>query len=80
MLRLVEITNAETGWKGAWYKVGQRHWVSQQPLWPRVYATRWLKAEQGIRVCGIDEADCKTIVGPWHPRAWLRTILFQLGF
>ena len=80
MLRLVEITQAETGWKGDWYKPGQRHWVSQQPNWPKVYVNRWLKAEQGPRVCGINEADCKTVVGPWHPRAWLRTLLFNLGF
>ena len=79
MLRLVEVTNAETGWKGDWYKTGQRHWVDQQPLWPKVYANRWLKAEQGVRVRGINDSDYKVIVGPWHPLAWLRTILFNLG-
>ena len=80
MLRLVEITAHATGWKGTWYRIGERHWVDQQPHWPKVYENRWLKAEQGPRVCGISEDDCKVVVGPWHPRAWLRTLLFNLGF
>lgn len=77
MLRLVEVTNAETGWKGDWYRPGNRHWVRLQPLWPQVYKNKW----EAVYQCGgINDDDCKVVLGPWHPWAWVRTILFNLGF
>ena len=78
MLRLVEVCYAESGWKGDWYKVNERHWVSQQPKWPSIYTSRWLKAELGFCVCGFFVVYCITDIGPWHPRAWQRTEKFYL--
>lgn len=38
---LVEITDHEDGWKGTWYKTGQKHFARQHPRWPKVMACRW---------------------------------------
>lgn len=69
-IKLVEVTAANEGWKGTWYKQGQRHFVRQYPDYPKVYATRW---ESLGRVCGgIDEKDCKVLTGPV---VWVRCAL-----
>jgi hypothetical protein len=65
-VKLVEITKSESGWKGTWYKRGQRHFVTPQPGYPGVYREKY----RAIDVCGgINEGDCREVRGP---RAWLQ--------
>lgn len=78
MLRLVEITSAETGWQRDWYCVGERHWVYQDPDWPRLFSTRWMKAED-YPMRGIAAPDCKIIIPAWHPLAIIMTLRFWLS-
>ncbi len=39
--QLVEVTNHDSGWKGTWYRTGERHFVRQDPDWPKVMACKW---------------------------------------
>ena len=71
---LVEVTNDKPGWKGSWYKRGQRHFVQQQPDWPKVYRNRW-HALTPNTWGGIDEADCQVLRGPISA---LRCLWFRL--
>lgn len=73
-VRLVEVTSHETGWKGTWYRTGQRHFVRQRRGWPKVYRERWEALTPGV--CGgISEADCRVLRG-FGP--WLSCLLFAL--
>jgi hypothetical protein len=60
-IKLVEVTSHDNGWKGTWYKTGQRHFVRQCPDYPRVVATRWQNL--GRVSGGIDEKDCAVLTG-----------------
>jgi hypothetical protein len=73
-VRLVEITKDDRGWKGTWYRKGQRHFVQQQPGWPEVYTTRWHARTPGTWG-GIGEANCRVLHGPL---VWLRCLWFRL--
>jgi hypothetical protein len=71
-IKLVEITRHEPGWKGTWYKTGQRHFVRQSATWPKVATCRW----DSVDVAGgINETDCR-IVGGFS--AWLACRIKQL--
>lgn len=72
-IRLVEITNGQQGWKGTWYRTGQRHFVYQDPLWPQVSLQRWRAFDE---IGGIAEGDCRALRGPL---IWLRCLLKSLG-
>jgi hypothetical protein len=60
---LVEITCEEAGFKGTWYRLGERHFVQQQPYWPQVYTCRWHALTPGTWG-GIHEDDCRVLRGP----------------
>lgn len=62
-LRYVEITHAEGGWKGNWYKVGERYVVRQDPRWPEVARQRWLTVDPRDPWGGINDADCRRVRG-----------------
>lgn len=60
-VRLVEIIADEIGFKGTWYRIGQRHFVIQNPAWPKIVTCRWSATD----LCGgIDEHDCRVVPGP----------------
>ncbi len=63
--KLVEVTAHEDGWKGTWYKTGQKHFVQQDPDWPKVMACRWRTNASH----GIHDHHCREVRGPI---AWLR--------
>lgn len=63
---LVEITQAESGWKGNWYKVGQRHFVTAHQDWPDAIGSKFYSVDIAG---GIDENDCRVLSSPL---AWLR--------
>lgn len=68
-VKLVEITRHDDGWKGSWYKTGQRHFVRLQPDYPDVYVCKW----RALDVCGgIHENDCREVtgIGAWLRCAW----------
>lgn len=73
-IRLVEVTHDEPGWKGTWYRRGQRHFVQQDPWWPSVMSSRW-HALTPNTWGGIPEADCRVLSGPI---VWLRCQWFRL--
>ena len=66
--KLVEITGHEDGWKGTWYKTGQRHFVRQYRGWPSVMSCRWCALSGG----GIHEDHCQVVHGVV---AWIRCAL-----
>ena len=72
---LVEITQHETGWKGSWYRTGQRHFVQQNRHWPMVSGTRW-HALTPRTWGGISAENCRVLRGPI---AWLRCLWFRLA-
>lgn len=59
-IKLVEITNHEEGWKGNWYKTGQRHFVTINPLYPAVYTSKYRSVDV---YGGINENDCVELNG-----------------
>lgn len=60
-LLLVEVTRADSGWKGTWYRTGQRHFAIVEPYWPQVCATKY----RAINLAGgIMESDCKVLTDP----------------
>jgi hypothetical protein len=61
-VKLVEITRHECGWKGTWYRTGQRHFVEQDPHWPKPVMQRWKALTPGV--CGnISEDNCRVLTG-----------------
>ena len=60
-VKLVEIVNDDTGWKGTWYRKGERHFVCIEPLWPDVHACKYTLI--GKHNGGIHENDCTEIRG-----------------
>ena len=71
-IKLVEVTGHKDGWKGTWYKTGERHFVQQDRDWPQVMAARW----RALDVAGsIHDYDCRVMRGPM---AWLRCRLRAL--
>jgi hypothetical protein len=71
---LVKITAADVGWKGTWYRVGQEHFVQQNPWWPFVYNEKWHALTPNVWG-GINEVDCVVLRGFWP---WLRCLWFRL--
>lgn len=67
--KLVEITKDDTGWKGTWYRKGERHFVRQDEQWPVVMLCRWRALDFNG---GIHERDCRVMRGPV---AWLRCVV-----
>jgi hypothetical protein len=65
---LVEITQHEGGWKGTWYKTGQRHFVIPQQDYPNVYANKWRALDV---FGGIHEQDCVEVRGV---AAWVKCL------
>jgi hypothetical protein len=59
-IQLVEVTNHDSGWKGTWYKTGERHFVRQDPDWPKLMACKWRALDVSG---GIHEADCRVEMG-----------------
>lgn len=52
-IKRVKITQHEKGWKGTWYKTGEKHFVVEHR------AAHLAEAYHAVRVCGgIAEADC----------------------
>lgn len=62
----VEITKHTDGWKGTWYKTGQRHFVREDNDWPSVMSCRWRALDVSG---GIMDHDCRVVRGPL---SWLR--------
>lgn len=63
-LLLVEITKEDNAWKGTWYKVGQRHFVTIERRYPAVMLAKY----SAIDLCGgIMETDCKVLTD-WRSR------------
>lgn len=63
-LLLVEITRADSGWKGTWYRTGQRHFVTIERHYPAVVMSKYA----AINLCGgIMESDCKVLTD-WRSR------------
>lgn len=73
-IKLVEIVEAEGGWKGSWYRKGQQHLVRQYRDWPKVYACRW-ECMSGP-VGGIHEGHCRIVRGP---AAWLKCFVATIA-
>jgi len=67
-IRLVEITQHEGGWKGTWYKTGQRHFVIPQQDYPNVYTNKWRALDV---FGGIQEQDCVEVRGV---AAWVKCL------
>lgn len=67
--KLVEITSDDSGWKGTWYRKGERHFVQQDEAWPKVVLNRWRALDVSG---GIHEYDCRIVRGPV---AWVRCAL-----
>ena len=65
-VQIVEVTNHDGGWKGTWYRTGERHFVRQDPDWPKLMACKWRALDVSG---GIHETDCRVVRGPI---AWLR--------
>lgn len=65
-VRLVEITAQRLGWKGTWYRIGQRHFVRQNQGWPATIRERWDALTPGVSG-GIAGDDCRLLrgIGPW---------------
>ena len=70
--KLMEIVRHENGWKGTWYKTGERHFVRQDEHWPAVVMQRWRALDVSG---GINEGDCREVRGPL---AWLKCALRSL--
>lgn len=70
--KLMEIVRHENGWKGTWYKTGERHFVRQDENWPAVVMQRWRALDVSG---GINEGDCREVRGPL---AWLKCALRSL--
>lgn len=67
--KLVEITAHDSGWKGTWYRTGERHFVRQERAWPKVIANRW----RALDVAGgIHEHHARVLHGPI---VWLRCLM-----
>lgn len=64
MLSVVEITREDRGWKGTWYRAGQR-WVIWSRELPRPHAEGSLEPF-GRYIGSIMRADCRLV--PWRPR------------
>lgn len=67
---LVEVTSDSHGWKGTWYRLGQRHFVQEDPRWPAISSQRWHALTPGTWG-GISETDCRVLRGPIvRARCW----------
>ena len=67
-VKLVEVTRHDNGWKGTWYRTGQRHFVTICPSWPDVVMQKYA----AIDTCGgINESDCREVRGIV---AWVRCV------
>lgn len=52
-IKRVGITQHQTGWKGTWYKTGEKHFVVEHR------AGHLAQGYHAVRVCGaINESDC----------------------
>lgn len=72
-IKLVRIVGHKTGWKGTWYRIGQEHFVQQDPAWPKVVMQRW----RAVDVSGsVNEDECEIVRGPM---AWLRCVAKTLS-
>lgn len=71
-VKQVEITADDKGWKGTWYRKGQRHFVTDEPNYPAYATCRWRSTD----ICGgIQGAHAVELVGF---RVWVRCRVKQL--